>query len=160
MILMGPFRLKIFYDLCMDFSWEHKCVFHLCFRSVLCLFSISLSVSGSRYTLPALPCLVQGLVLVVHTETAIESTFLFPAYCILLCQSFHFIPGMKGQSCLFLLLLSPCPGPHCCQSLAALPKSGSSSFEDQPAHSAAVPASFHWGFSLSLSGPFASINAC
>lgn len=48
------------------------------------LFFISLSVSGSSYTLPTLPCLPQRFVLVIHTETATESNFLFPAYRILL----------------------------------------------------------------------------
>lgn len=42
------------------------------------------------------------------------------------------IPGTKGKSCPLLPLLSPCPGSYCCPSLAALPRSGSSSLRANP----------------------------
>jgi len=158
MIFMGPLQLEIFYNLCMDFSQEHKLYFCSCFGIVLCLFFIFLCVSGSSDTLPAPSCSCQGFVLVVRTETAAELDFI--PQRVECCFTRVSIPGTKGQGCLFLPLLSPCQGPHCCQSLAALPKSGSSSLENQTAQSAAVPASFHWGFSLSLRGPFGTISAC
>lgn len=110
--------------------------------------------------IPCLPYLAhsKGLCWLFTLKQQLSWTF-FPqriSYCFARVS----IPGTKGQGCLFLSLLSLCPRPHCCQSLAALPKSGSSSLEDQPTQSTAVPASFHWGFFLSSSGPLASINAC
>lgn len=110
--------------------------------------------------IPCLPCLAhaKGLCWLFTPKQHLSWTF-FPQR-IEYCFTRVSIPGTKGQGCLFLPLLFPCPGPHCCQSFAALPKSGSSSLEDQPAQSAAVPASFHWGFFLFLSRPFASVNAC
>lgn len=64
----------------------------------------------------------------LFTETATE----FSPQCIEYCSPRVSIPGTKRQSCPLLPLLSPCPGSHCCPSLAALPKSGSSSLRTNP----------------------------
>lgn len=84
----------------------------------------------------------------------------FSPQCMEYCSPRVSIPGTKGQSCpllplLFslprlLLLSKPCSSPQIWQQL----------LEGQPEQSAAVPASFHCSFSLSLSGPLASVNAC
>lgn len=131
----------------------------ICVSAPYCVYSSSSFVFLAA-GMPCLHCLAhtKGLCWLYAPKQQLSWTF-FPQQ-IKYCLTRVSIPGTKGRSCLFLPLLSPCLGPRCCQSLAALPKSGSSSLKYQTSYSAAVPASFHWDFSLSLSGPFVSINAC
>lgn len=108
--------------------------------------------------IPCLPHLAHTRTLCWHfTETAARLDILSPVYGVLLSQSLYswhkraMLPFVTPPFSLprLLLLSKPCSSPQIWQQL----------LEGQPAQSAPVPASFHCSFSLSPSGPLASVNA-
>lgn len=101
----------------------------ICVCAQCCVYSFC-SLVFLAAGIPCLPHLAhtRGLCW-LFTEAATRLGILSPVYGALLSLS---IPGTKGQSCLLLPLLSPCPGSYCCPSLATLPKSGSSSLRAKP----------------------------
>lgn len=96
---------------------------------------------------PACPTLLTpGLC--VGISLKLQLGWAFSPQCMEYCSPRVSIPGTKGKSCPLLLLLSPCPGSYCCPSLAALPRSGSSSLRANP-HRA-----------LLFLPPFTAVSAC
>lgn len=157
MVLMGPFQIEILDDLCMDF-YRNTNDDSICVCAQCCVYS-SCSTAFLAAGIPCLPHLAhtEGLCW-LFTETATELDILSPVYRVLLSQSLYSwhekakLPFVTPPFSLprLSLLSKPCSSPQIWQQL----------LEDQPAQSAAVPASFHCGFSLSLSRPLASVNAC
>lgn len=83
MILMGPFQLKIFYDLCMDFLWELKCFF-ICASAQWWVYSSSPFLFLAAAT-PCLPYLAypNGLCWLFTLKLQLSQTFFSQhiAYC-------------------------------------------------------------------------------